>query len=172
MMSASQSLRYPASFRFQVRFAAGDDLSSYDRENRVSGHFEYAFLLDECVMHLVTRFPKGRAKTIADFCKRGAADPQVVALVHADGRIIVTNNSRDYRSEMKTFAKRWGNDKCSDLSGPAPWKSRLDAFSVPDHDRCSPYEVSWNLRRSDHCPHCVRAAATAASRMSLPDSRQ
>src|ERR1035438_7039768 len=100
MMSASQSLRYPASFRFQVRFAAGDDLSSYDRENRVSGHFEYAFLLDECVMHLVTRFPKGRAKTIADFCKRGAADPQVVAVVHADGRIIVTNNSRDYRSEM------------------------------------------------------------------------
>jgi hypothetical protein len=84
---------------------------------RVSGHSTYAFLLDENVMHLKKLFPKGRAITVADLGKASADDDKVVRLADEHRRIIVTNNSRDYRAAMARYAKDWGKERCSDLYG-------------------------------------------------------
>jgi predicted nuclease of predicted toxin-antitoxin system len=83
----------------------------------MSGHVTYGFLLDENLMHLKFRFPKGRALTVTDLGFNGADDDKVVEIAKLERRIIVTNNSRDYRSAMAKFATAWGKEQCSDLYG-------------------------------------------------------
>jgi hypothetical protein len=58
----------------------------------VSGHYNYAFLLDENLLHLSSRFPKGRAKTIVKQARRqGTSDPDVVREAFETKKIIVTS---------------------------------------------------------------------------------
>lgn len=84
----------------------------------MSGHANYAFLIDEDLLHLVHWFPKGRAKTITSHArKQGTPDPEVVKAAFDAKRIIVTNNSKDYRREVLAFAKQSGKRRCSDLYG-------------------------------------------------------
>lgn len=81
------------------------------------GNVRYAFLIDECVLGCATLFPPGRAITAADEDLIGSSDRKIVERAYEMRRVVVTNNTRDYRAEFRRFAQEGGRRLCTDLSG-------------------------------------------------------